>query len=177
MQKTLRDMGSIPGSGRSSREGNSNPLQYFCLANPKDKGAWLATVHRVAKSQTWLKQLSTRGFLGSHIQMWEVSHKESWALKNWCFWIVVQEKILESPLDCKEIKPVNPKGNQSWIFSGRADAEAELPMLWPPDGKSWLTGEDPDAGKDWGQEEKKVTEWDGWMASTQWTWVWANPGR
>ena len=86
--------------------------------------------------------------------MWELDYKESWALKNWCFWTVVLEKSLESPLDCKEIKPVNPKGNQSWIFIGRTDAEAETPILWPTDVKNWLTGKDPDAGKDWRQEEK-----------------------
>ena len=85
-------------------------------------------------------------------------HKESWAPKNRCFWTVVLEKTLESPLDCKEIQPVNPKENQSWIFIGRTDAEAETPILWPPDVKNWLTGKDPDAGKDWGQEEKGTTE-------------------
>ena len=85
-------------------------------------------------------------------------HKESWAPKNWCFWTVVLEKTLESPLDCKEIKPVRPKGNQSWIFIGRTDAEAEAPVIWPPDAKNWLIGKDPDAGKDWGQKEKGTTE-------------------
>ena len=78
--------------------------------------------------------------------------------KNWCFWTVVLEKTLESPLDCEEIRPVHPKGNQSWIFIGRTDAEVEVPILWPPDGKNWLTGKDPDAGKDWRQEEKGMTE-------------------
>ena len=90
--------------------------------------------------------------------MWELYHKEGWALKNWYFWIVVLEKIFESPLDCKEIKLVNPKGNPSWIFIGRTDAEAEAPILWPPDVKSQLTGKDPDAGKDWRQEEKGGAE-------------------
>ena len=83
-----------------------------------------------------------------------MDHKESWAPKNWCFWIMVLEKTLESPLDCKEIQPVHPKGNQSWIFTGRADAEAEAPVLWPPDAKNRLTRKDPDAGKDWRQEER-----------------------
>ena len=90
--------------------------------------------------------------------MWELDYKESWALKNWCFWTVVLEKTLESPLDCKEIKLVNPRGNQPWIFIGRTDAEAESPVLWPPDVKSWLIGKDPDAGKDWRQEEKEMTD-------------------
>ena len=97
------------------------------------------------------------GFSTSHVGMWELDYKESWA-QNWCFWTVVLEKILESPLDFKEIKPVNPKGNQSWIFTGRTDAEAETPIFWPPDTKSWLIGKDPDTGKDWGQEEKGMTE-------------------
>ena len=90
--------------------------------------------------------------------MWELDYKEGWAPKNWCFWTVVLEKTLESPLDCKEIKPVNPKGNQSWLFIGRTDAEAETPLLWPPDMKNWLTGIDPDAGKGWRQEEREMTE-------------------
>jgi len=97
--------------------------------------------------------------------MWELGHKEGWALTNWCFWTaVVLEKTLESPLDCKEIKPVNSKGNQPRIFIGRTDAEAEALILWPPDAKSWLTGKGIDAGKDWGQEEKGVTadEMVGW---------------
>ena len=86
--------------------------------------------------------------------MWELNHNEGWAPKNWCFQTVVLEKTLESPLDCKEIKPVSPKGNQSWIFSGRTDAEIETPILWPPDVKNWFIGKDPDAGKDGRQEEK-----------------------
>ena len=92
--------------------------------------------------------------------MRELDCEESWALKNWCFWTVVLEKTLESALDCKEIKSVNCKGSQSWIFIGNTDAEAEAeaPILWPPDAKSWLTGKDPDAGRDWGQEEKGTTE-------------------
>ena len=108
------------------------------------------------------------GFSSCHVWMWELDHKESWALKNWCFWTVVLEKTLESPLGCKEIKPINPKGNQSWIFIGRTDAEAEALILWPPDGKNWLIGKDPDAGKDWRWEEKGTTEdemvgWHPWL--------------
>ena len=98
------------------------------------------------------------GFSRSHAWMWELAHKESWVLKNWCFWTVVLEKTLESTLDCKEIKPVIPKGNQSWIFIGRTDTKAETPIFWPPDVKNWLTGKDPDAGKDWRREEKGMTE-------------------
>ena len=103
-------------------------------------------------------------FSSSHVRIWDLDYKESWAPKNWCFWTVVLEKTFESPLDCKEIKVVNPKGNQSWIFIGRTDAEAKAPILWPPDAKNWLIWKDPDAGKDWGQEEKGTTgdEMVGW---------------
>ena len=108
-------------------------------------------------------------FSCTHVWMSELDYKESWEAKNWCFWTVVLEKTLESPLDCKE----------SWIFIGRTDAEAETSILWPPDEKSWLIWKEPDAGKDWRQEEKKMTEdgWGGWMASlTRWTWVWVDSG-
>ena len=115
------------------------------------------------------------GLSGSHVQMWELNHKGGWTPKKWCFWTVVLEKTLESPLDCKEIKLVNPKGNQFWIFIGRIDAEAETPILRPPDAKNWFTGKDPDAGKDWRQEKGMTEEWDGWM--DQWTRIWANYGR
>ena len=98
------------------------------------------------------------GFSSSHVWMWELDYKESWVPKNWCFWTMVLGKTLESPLHCKEIQPVNLKGNQSWILIGRTDAEAEPPILWPPDVKNRLIGKDPDAGKDWRQEEKGTTE-------------------
>ena len=123
------------------------------------------------------KSLSSQsyGFPSSHVWMWELDHKEGWALKNGYFWTMVLEKTPESPLDNKEIQPVHPKGNQSWIFIGRTDAEAETPILWLSDAKNWLIGKDHDAGKDWRWEEKGMTGWDGWMASlTQWTWVWAS---
>ena len=108
------------------------------------------------------------GFSSSHVWMWELDHKECWGPKNLCFWNVVLKNTLENPLDSKEIKPVNPKGNQSWIFIRRTDAEAEAPILWPPDAKNWLIGKDPDAGKDWRQEEKGMTEdemvgWHHWL--------------
>jgi len=105
------------------------------------------------KAETSLYQLSS-----SHTQMWGLEYKESWALKNWCFWTVVLEKTLESPLDSKEIQPVHPKENQSWIFIGRTDAEAETPILWPPDVKNWLIWKDPGAGKDWRWVVKGTTE-------------------
>ena len=96
------------------------------------------------------------GFSSSHVWMWELDYKENLAQKNWCFWTVVLEKTLESPLDCKVIQQVHPKGDQSWIFIGRTDAET--PILWPPDAKNWLIGKDPDVGKDWKREEKGVTD-------------------
>ena len=98
------------------------------------------------------------GFSSSHVWMWELDHKEGWEPKNWCFWTVVLEKTLESSLDSKEIKSVNPKGNQSWIFIGRTDAEAEAPIFWPLDVKSQCIGKYSDVGKDWGQEETGKTE-------------------
>ena len=98
------------------------------------------------------------GFSRSHVWMWELRPKENWAPKNWCFWTVLLEKTLESPLDCKYIQSVNPKGNQTWIFIGRTDAEAETPILWPPDVKTWLIWKDPDTWKDWGQEKKGTIE-------------------
>ena len=115
----------------------------------------------ITSSQTYV-------FSSSHVWIWDLDYKESWALKNWCFLTVVLEKTLESPLDCKEIQPVNPKGNQFWIFFGRTDDEAEAPILWPSDANSWFIGKDPDVGKDWGWEEKRVTEdemvgWHHWL--------------
>ena len=107
-------------------------------------------------------------FFSSHVWMWELDHTEGWALKNWCFWIVVLEKTLESPLECKEIQSINLKGNHPWIFIGRTDVETKAPILWPPKGKSRLIRKDPDAGKNWGQEEKEATadvmvEWHHWL--------------
>ena len=117
------------------------------------------------------------GFCSRHVQVWELDHKEGWAMKNCCFWTVVLEKTLEGPLDCKEIKPGNPKGNQAWKFIGRTDAEAEAPVFWPPVAKIRLIEKDPDAGKDWKQEEKRKTEDEMDSITTQWTWVWANSRR
>ena len=109
-------------------------------------------------------------FSSGHVWMWELEYKESWTPKNWCFWTVMLEQTLESPLDCKEIQP-----HQSWICIGRTDAEAEAPTLWPPDAKNWLIGKDPDAGKDWRREKGMIRGWDGWMTSLiPWTWIWVS---
>ena len=105
----------------------------------------------------WVFEWQAYGFSSGHIWMWELDCEESWALKNLCFWTVVLEKALESPLDCKEIQPVHPKGNQSWISIGKTDTEAETPILWPPDVKNWFIWKDPDPGKDW-RQEKGMTE-------------------
>ena len=120
----------------------------------------MTNLHSIFKSRdvTLVMSSQSHGFSSSHVRMWKSDHKEGWAPKNWCFRTVVLEKTLESPLDWKEIKPVNPKGNQPWIFIRRTDAEAEAPIFWPPDAKSRLIGKDIDAGKDWRQEEKGTTE-------------------
>ena len=124
------------------------------------------------------------GSFSSYVWMWELDYKESWALKNWCFWTMVLEKTLESPLDCKKIQPVHPKGHQSWVFTGRTDAETETPILWPPDTKSWLIWKDPDAGKVWRQEkgttENEMGGWHHrlngvWVNSRSWWWT-GRPG-
>ena len=116
----------------------------------------------IKKQKTYFanKGLSSQsyGFSSSHVWMWELGYKESWVPKNWCFWTVVLEKTLESPLNCKKIQSVHPKGDQSWVFIGMTDVEAETSKLWPPDAKSWLIGKDPGAGRDWGKEEKGTTE-------------------
>ena len=134
----------------------------YCSHETKTPAPWKKSYdqpsHHIEKQRYYFanKDPSSQsyGFSSSQVWMWELDHKESWMLKKWCFWTVVLEKTLESPLDCKKIQPVHPKGNQSWIFIGRTDAEAETPILWPPNWKSWFTGKNPDAGKDWRQEEK-----------------------
>ena len=147
----------------------SHEIKRFLLPGRKamtNLGSILKNLGSILKKQRHYfanKGLSSQsyGFSSSHVWMWELYYKESWALKNWCFWTVVLEKTLESPLDCQEIQPVNPKGNQSWIFIGRTDAEAEAPIVWPSDVKNWLIWKDPDAGKDWRQEktEDKMVGW------------------
>ena len=135
----LKDVCSLEGNYDKPRQHIKKQGRYFA-----DKGLY---------SQSY-------DFSGSHAWMWELDHKESWAMKNWCFWTVVLEKTLESPLDCKEIQPVHPKGDQSWVFFGRTDAETETPILWPyhNDMKRWLIGKDPDVGTNWRQEEKGMRE-------------------
>ena len=124
------------------------------------------------------KDLSSQsyGFSSGHVWMWELDYEEGWAPNNWCFWTVVLKKTLESPLDCKEIQSVHPNGNQSWIFVGMTDAEAETPVLWPPPVKSWLIGKDSDSGRNWGQEEKGITEdemagWHHWLDGHESEWT------
>ena len=121
--------------------------------------------HRFADKGLYSKSY---GFSSNHVRMWELDHKEGWETKNWCFWIVVLEKTLESPFNCKEIQPIHSEGDQPWNFFGRNDAKAETPILWPPDAKGWLIEKDPDVVQDWGQEEKGVTEdqvvgWHHWL--------------
>ena len=136
---------------KDQKEKSRSKSIYHCIKNnkiPRNK----QSPHRSGPSS------QSYGFSSSDVWMWDLNHNKGWAVKNWCFWTVVLEKILESSLDSKEIQPVNPKGNQSWIFNGRTDVEAETPILWPPDVKNWLTGKEPDAGEDWRQEEKGMTE-------------------
>ena len=120
--------------------------------------AAVITGRQASHSQSHASHSQGYGFSSSHVWMWELDYKGHWVLKNWSFWTAVWEKTLQIPLDSKEIQPVHPKGNQSWIFIGRTDAEAETPILWPPDVKNWLIWKDPDAGKDWRWEEKGMTE-------------------
>ena len=145
--KLWLDLDSILKSRDIKKDKNTKQRHYFANKGPSEQGY---------------------GFSSGHVWMWELDCEESWTPKNWCFWTVVLEKTLESPLDCKEIQPVHPEGDQSWVFIGRTDAEAETPILWPPHVKSWLIGKDPDAGRDWGQEEKGMTEdemagWHHWL--------------
>ena len=160
----------------ANRWGKSGWLYFGGLQNhcrwwwqPRIKRRWLLGRKVMTKLDSILKSRDitlptnvclVKGmvFSSSHVSMWELDSKESWVPMNWCFWTVVLEKTLERPLDCKEIQPVHPKGDQSWVFIGRTYARAETPILWPPHAKSWLIWKDPDAGKDWGQEEKGMTE-------------------
>ena len=163
-------MWEIPGLGRSPGEGNGYPLQYSCLENSRDRGTW--SLHSMDKDSDKTEQqtrthlltkvclIEAVFFFGSYVQRWDLDREEVWELKNLCFWTVVLEKTLESPLDCK-IKPVNPKGNQHWTFTEWTDAEAEAPILWlltEKDAKSRFIGKDPDDGKDRMPKKKRVAE-------------------
>ena len=145
-----------------------------------DREAWHAVIHGVAKSRTrlsdWSDLIWSDGFPSSHVWMWELDYKESWPLKNCCLWTVVLEKTLESSLACKEIQPIHSEGEQPLNFFGKNDAEAETPVLWPPHVKSWLIGKDSDAGRDWGQKEKGMTEdetagWHHWLDGRESEWT------
>ena len=181
-------------ANRRGNNGNSERLYYLGLQNhcrwwvqpwnEKTFAPWKKSCvqprQHIKKQRHYFadKILSNQsyGFSTSHMWMWKLDYKESWELKNWCFWTVVLEKILKSSLESKEIQPVNPKGNQSWLFFGRINIEAEAPIFWPPDAENWLTGKVPDAGerlKVGGEADNRG--WDGWMISpTWWTWVWAS---
>jgi len=159
--------GNNGNSDRLSFHGLQNYCRWWLQSwNQKTPASWKKSydqsIQHIKKQRQYFPDKGpssqSYGFSSSHISMWDLDHKESWVPKNWCVWTVVLKKTTESPLDCKEIKTVHPKGNQSWIFIGRTDAEAEAPILWPPDEKNWLVGKDPDAGKDWKQEEKGMTE-------------------
>ena len=163
-------------ANRWGNNGNSDRLYFLGLQNNykwwiqpwnwKTRAPWKKSYDQprqhIKKQRHYFadKNLSSQsyGFSSSHVWMWELDYKEIWAPKNWYFWTMVLEKTRESPLDCKEIQPVHPKGDQSWLFIGRMDVEAETPILWPPHAKSWLIGKDSDARRDWGQEEKGTTE-------------------
>ena len=160
--------------------GAPKPLQMVNAAMKLEDACYDQPRWHIKKQRRYFtnKDLSsqTYGFSSSHVWMWELDYKKGCTPKNWCFWIVVLEKTLESPLDCKEIQPVHPKGDQSWISTARTDVEAEAPILWPPDVKSWLIGKDPDAGKDWRQGEKGMTEdemvgWHHWLNGHGFGWA------
>ena len=163
----------ILGGSKTTADGDcSHEIKRCLLLGRKVMG----NLDSILKSRditlsTKVRLVKAMVFSSGHVWMWELDYKESWALKNWCFWTVVSEKTLESPLDCKEISSVHSQGNQSWIFIERTDVEAETPILWPPDAESWLIGKYPDAGKDWrGEdwEEKEMTKdemvgWHHWL--------------
>ena len=163
--ETVRDF--ILGGSKITADGDCSHEIKRCLLLGKKV---MTNLDSILKSRHYFTDKGSYsqsyGFSSGHVWMWELAHKESWAPNNWCFWTVVLEKT-ESPLDSEEIQPVHPKGNQSWIFIGRTDAEAETPILQPPDEKNWLIGKDPDAGKDWGQEkgttEDEMIGWHHWV--------------
>ena len=157
-RKKLTDIGLLPQNIRKIKTGH--------IWTDENSPSKTTRSRRKSYDTIQNKGLSSQvyAFSSGHVWMWELDYKESWAPKNWCFWAVVLEKTLESPLDSKEIQPVHSEGNQSWIFIGRTDVEAETPIIWPPDAKSWLIWKDPYAEKDWRQDEKgmmddEMVEW------------------
>ena len=173
--ETMRDL--IVGGSKITADSDCNHEIKRCLLLGRKAMTNLDSILKSTDITLPTKSLSREsyGFSSGHVWMWKLDYKQSWAPKNWCFWTVVLEKTLESPLDCKKIQPVHPKGDQSLIFIGRTDAEAETPILWPPDAKNWLIWKDPDAGKDWRQEEKGTTEIGiaGWHHQLK-VWVWVS---
>ena len=165
--ETVRDFIFLGSKITTDGDCNHEMKRYLFLGRKA-----MTNLDSILKTDTLLCQQGPSSqsydFSSSHVWMWWLDHKEGWAPKNWWFWTVVLEMISASPLDCKEIKSVNPKGNQPWIFIGRTDAETEAPIFWQPDGKSWLIRKDPDAGRNWRQEEKGTTEdemvgWHHWL--------------
>ena len=156
---------------KNPRQHIKKQRHHFADKGPSSQG------YGFSSGNLWMWELDYKESW-ANARMWDLDHREIWVPKVWCFQTVVLEKTLESPLDCKEMKPVNPKGNQPWLFIGRTDVEAEAATLRPPDAKSWLIGKDPDAGIDWRQEEKGMTGWDGCMASlTQYYLSWSKLWR
>ena len=147
----MKLLDGITGSSLSKHHVGDGQWGLVCCS------PWGHKESNTSEQLDWNKLSQGYGFSSSHVWMWELDYKESWVPKNWCFWTVVLEKTLESPLDFKEIQPVRPKGNWSWVFIGRTNVEAETPIVWPPDVKNWLIWKDPDAGKDW-RQEKRITE-------------------
>ena len=158
------------GGSKMTADGDDNHEITILLLLGRKAMTNLSSIFKKQRHYFANKGLSSQsyGFSSSQVWMWELDYKESWAPKNWCFPTVVLEKTLESPLDCKEIQLVHPKGNQSWIFIGRTDAEAETPRVWPPDAKSWLIGKDPDAGRDWDRRRKGRQRMMGLSISGRW---------
>ena len=175
MGKQWKQCQTLFWGGSKITDGNCSHEIKRCLLLGRKVTTNLDSVFKSRDITSANKGLSSQGyhFSNGHVWMWELDYKESWTQKNWWFWTVLLEKTLESPMDCKEIEPVHPKGDQSWVFIARTDVEAETSILWPPYVNNCLIWKDPDAGKDWTQEEKGKMGWDGWMASpSQWTWVW-----
>ena len=173
--------GKLSSGHRTGKDQSSFQSQRKAMPKNAQTTTQLHSSHMPAKkSSNSPSQASTASepwtFSSSHVWMWELDYNESWAPKNWCFWTVVLGKTLESPLDCKEIQPVHSEGGQPWVFTGRTDVEAETPMLWSPVAKNWLICKDSDPGKDWGQEEKGMTEdemagWHHWLNEHEFGWT------